>query len=90
MTKVFIRLLAFNVAFLLIYLLLSYFEWNRLLGLPLVAAISCSPFRTQIWFGGTIPVIVDGHLWIDHWSFTAVLAIIFVNLAAVWKIQLAK
>jgi len=90
LTKVFIGLLVVNVAFLSLYLLLSYFEWNGLLGLPLVAAINCSPLRTQIWFGGTIPVIIDGHLWIDHWSLTAVLAIVFVNLAAVWRIQLAS
>lgn len=69
------------------YLVLSYFEWNKLLGLPLVSAISWTIIRTQIWFGGTVPVIVDGHIWIDNWSFTIILSIIVVNLAVVWKIE---
>ena len=63
------------------YLVLSYFEWGKLLGLPLVAAVNWTPFRTQIWFGGTVPIIIDGFLWIEHWGLAIVMAIVTVNLA---------
>jgi hypothetical protein len=76
-----------NFTLLLLYSVLSYFEWGRLLGLPLVSAISWTLLRTQIWFGGTVPVIVDGQVWVDHWSFIIILTIIVVNLVAVWQIE---
>jgi len=85
--KVFLKLCIINLALLLVYLSLSYFEWINLFGLPLIALVSWAPLRTQIWFGGTIPVIVDGQVWIDHWSFIIVLSIIVVNLVAVWQIE---
>ena len=85
--KVFLKIFFVNLTLLLLYSVLSYFEWIGLLGLPLVATISWTLLRTQIWFGGTIPVIVDGLVWIDHWSFIMILAIIVVNLVAVWKIE---
>ncbi len=87
MPKVFVKICFINLTLLLLYSVLSYFEWGRLLDLPLVSAISWTLLRTQIWFGGTVPVIVDGHVWIDHWSFTIILAIIVVNLVAVWQIE---
>jgi hypothetical protein len=71
-------------------LVLSYFEWDRLLGLPLVALLDWTPFRTEVWFGGTVPVIIDGHFWIDHWSFVTVLVIIVANLATIWNIDHIK
>ena len=76
-----------NFTWLLLYSVLSYFEWGRLLGLPLVSAISWTLLRTKIWFGGTVPVIVDGQVWVDHWSFIIILTIIVVNLVAVWQIE---
>jgi hypothetical protein len=71
----------------MLYSVLSYFEWSGLLGLPLVAAISWTLLRTQIWFGGTVPVIVDGQVWINHWSIITIIAIIILNLVAIWKIE---
>jgi hypothetical protein len=71
-------------------MVLSYFEWNRLLGLPLVALIDSTPFRTEVWFGGTVPVIVDGLFWIDHWSFLTVLVMIVANLATALNIDQLK
>ena len=88
--KVFVRICFINFTLLLLSSVLSYFEWTRLLDLPLVGAVSWTLLRTQIWFGGTIPVIVDGQVWIDHWSFTMILAIIVVNLVAVWQIEHKK
>lgn len=79
-----------NLALLSTYLVLSYFEWDRLLGLPLVALLDWTPFRTEVWFGGTVPVIIDGHFWIDHWSFVTVLVIIVANLATIWNIDHIK
>ena len=81
----FVRLCIINFVLLMMYLALSYLEWSKLLGLSLVAVVSWTPFRTQIWFGGTVPVIVDGLLWIDHWSFAMIMAIVVINLAVIWK-----
>jgi hypothetical protein len=72
---------------LLTYLISSYFEWSKLLGLPLVAVVNWTPLSTQIWFGGTVPVIVDGHFRIDHWSFVIMLVTIIVNLAVAGKVS---
>lgn len=90
MARVFFRLFVVNLALLSTYLVLSYFEWDRLLGLPLVALLDWTPFRTEVWFGGTVPVIIDGHFWIDHWSFVTVLVIIVANLATIWNIDHIK
>ncbi|MCJ7608977.1 hypothetical protein MUP00_04845 [Candidatus Bathyarchaeota archaeon] len=90
MARVFFRLFVVNLALLSTYLVLSYFEWDRLLGLPLVALLDWTPFRTEVWFGGTVPVIIDGHFWIDHWSFVTVLVLIVANLATIWNIDHIK
>jgi len=90
LARVFFRLFVVNLALLSTYLVLSYFEWDRLLGLPLVALLDWTPFRTEVWFGGTVPVIIDGHFWIDHWSFVTVLVIIVANLATIWNIDHIK
>jgi len=71
---------------LLAYSISSYFEWGKLLGLPLVAVVNWTPLGTQIWFGGTVPVIIDGYFWVIHWSFVVMLVTIIVNLAVVWKV----
>ena len=86
LNKLFLRLCIVNLVLLLAYSIASYFEWNRLLGLPLVATVKWSPFNIQIWFGGTVPVIIDGHFWVIHLSFAVMLVTIIVNLAAVWKV----
>ncbi|MCJ7633859.1 hypothetical protein MUP77_15915 [Candidatus Bathyarchaeota archaeon] len=90
MARVFFRLFAVNLALLSMYLVLSYLEWNRWLDFPLVALINWTLLRTEVWFGGTVPVILDGHFWIDHWSFVTVLVMIVANLAAIWNIEHVK
>jgi hypothetical protein len=90
LARVFFRLFIVNLALLSMYLVLSYVEWDRLLGLPLVALINWTPLRTEVWFGGTVPVIIDGHFWIDHWSLVTVLAMIVANLATIWNIEHVK
>ena len=90
MARVFLRLLVVNLALLSMYMVLSYFECNRLLGLPLVALIDWTPFRTEVWFGGTVPAIIDGLFWIDHWSFVMVLVMMVANLATVLSIDQLK
>ena len=74
-----------NFALLLAYSIAGYFEWNRLLELPLVAAVKWSPFNIQIWFGGTVPVIIDGLFWEINWSFAIVLVAIIANLGVLRK-----
>ena len=90
MARVFFRLFVVNLALLSMYMVLSYFECNRLLGLPLVALIDWTPFRTEVWFGGTVPAIIDGHISIIHWSFVMVLAMMVANLAIIWHIGHVK
>lgn len=85
MTRKFLKLCVANFALLIMYLASNCFEWGKLLGLPLVAAVNWAPFRTQIWFGGTVPIIIDGLLWIEHWSLAIVIVIVAVNLAVIWK-----
>ena len=83
LTKLFLRLCIVNLVLLATYSISSYFEWSKLIGLPLVAVVNWTPLSTQIWFGGTVPVIVDGHFWIDHWSFVIMLITVIVNLSVV-------
>ena len=87
LNKLFLRLCIVNLVLLLAYSILSYFEWNRLLELPLVAAVKWSPFNIQIWFGGTVPVIVDGLFWEINWSYAIMLITIIINLGVVWRIK---
>ena len=83
LNKLFLRLCIVNLVLLLAYSIASYFEWNRLLGLPLVAAVKWSPFNIQIWFGGTVPVIIDGLFWEINWSFAIMLVTLIINLGIV-------
>jgi hypothetical protein len=83
-------LLVVNLALLSMYVVLSYFEWDRLLALPLVTIINWNPFWTMVWFGGTVPVTIDGYSRIDHWSFVMVLVIIVANLSTIWNIDHVK
>ena len=83
LNKLFLRLCIVNLVLLLAYSISSYFEWNRLIELPLVAAVKWSPFNIQIWFGGTVPVIVDGLFGETNWSFAFLLVIIVINLGVV-------
>ena len=87
MVKVTLRLAVVDFFLVVLYMLVSNLEWNSLMGLPLVTVIDWALLRTQIWFGGTVPVIVDGTLLIYNWSFIILLAIIAINLATVWKIE---
>jgi len=87
LSKVFVKICFINLTLLSLYSILNYYEWIRLQGLPLVSSVSWTLLRTQIWFGGTVPVIVDGQIWIDHWSFIMILVTIVVNLLVVWKIE---
>ena len=86
LNKLFLRQCIVNLVLLLAYSTSSYIEWGKLLGFPLVAVVNWTPLGTQIWFGGTVPVIIDGHFWVIHWSFVVMLVTIIVNLAVVWKI----
>ena len=86
MNKLFLKLCIVNLVLLLAYSIASYFEWSKLLDLPLVAAVKWSPFNIQIWFGGTVPVIIDGLFWEINWSFAIMLVTMILNLAMVWRI----
>ena len=86
LNKLFLRLCIVNLVLLLAYSIASYFEWNRLLELPLMAAVKWSPFNIQIWFGGTVPVIVDGLFWEINWSYAFMLVTIIFNLGMAWRI----
>ena len=86
MNRLFLRLCIVNLVLLLAYSISNYLEWSKLLDLPLVAAVKWSPVNIQIWFGGTVPVIIDGHFWVIHLSFVVMLVTIIVNLAVVWKV----
>ncbi|MCJ7633854.1 hypothetical protein MUP77_15890 [Candidatus Bathyarchaeota archaeon] len=90
MPKLFLRLFVIKFVLLSAYLVSSFLEWNKLLGLPLVALINWNPFMTEVWFGGTVSVIIDGHFWIDHWSTVTILAMIVANLTVVWHIDHVK
>ena len=83
MPKVFFKLCIVNLALLVAYSIMSYIEWTRLLELPLVAAVQWRPFNIQIWFGGTVPVIVDGLFWEINWSYAIMLVTIIFNLGMV-------
>ena len=83
LNKVFLRLCIINLVLLVAYSAANYFEWNRLLELPLVSVVQWSPFIIQIWFGGTIPVIIDGLFWEINWSYAIMLASIILNLGTV-------
>jgi hypothetical protein len=80
LNKLFLRLCIVNLVLLLAYSIASYFEWNRLLELPLVVAVKWSPFNIQTWFGGTVPVIIDGLFWEINWSYAIMLVTIIFNL----------
>jgi hypothetical protein len=71
---------------LLAYSISNYLEWSKLLDLPLVAAVKWSPVNIQIWFGGTVPVIIDGLFWEINWSFAIMLVIIIFNLGMEWRV----
>jgi hypothetical protein len=86
LNKLFLRLCIVNFVLLSVYSIASYFEWNRLLELPLVAAVKWSPFNIQIWFGGTVPVIIDGLFWEINWSFAIMLVTIIIDLGVVWRV----
>ena len=83
LNKLFFRLCIVNLVLLVAYSVACYFEWNRLLELPLVSVVQWRPFIIQIWFGGTIPVIVDGLFWEISWSYAIVLVSIIFNLGMV-------
>ena len=87
MNKLFLRLCVVNFVLLAAYSIASYFEWMRLLELPLVAAVMWRPYNIQIWFGGMVDKLIDGLFWEVNWSFAIVLIIIIVNLAVVWRIK---
>ena len=87
LSKVFVKMCFINLTLLSLYSIFNYYEWIRLQGLPLVSVVSWTLLRTQIWFGGTVPVIIDGLILIDHWSFITILDTIVVNLVAVWQIE---
>ena len=80
MPKVFFKLCIVNLVLLVVYSIMSYFEWTRLLELPLVVAVQWRPYNIQIWFGGTVPVIIDGLFWEINWSFAIMLVTIIFNL----------
>ena len=80
LNKLFLRLCIVNFVLLLSYSIANYFEWNRLLELPLVASVLWRPYNIQIWFGGTVPVIVDGLFWEINWSYAIMLVTIIFNL----------
>jgi len=84
--KVFLKLCVVNIVLLVAYSIASFFECNRLLELPLVAAVFWRPFIIQIWFGGTVPVIVDGLFWEINWSYPIMLVTIIFNLGMIWRI----
>jgi hypothetical protein len=86
LNKLFLRLCIINLGLLLAYSISSYFEWNRLLGLSLVAAVLWRPYNNQIWLGGTVPVIIDGLFYEINWSYTIMLVTIILNLGVVWRI----
>ena len=86
LSKVFLKLCFVNLVLLVVYSIMSYFEWTQLLELPLVAAVQWRPYNIQIWFGGTVPVIVDGLLWEINWSYAIMLVTIILNLGVVWRI----
>ncbi|MCJ7631133.1 hypothetical protein MUP77_01845 [Candidatus Bathyarchaeota archaeon] len=87
MNKLFLRLCIVNFVLLLVYSIACYFEWSKLLDLPLVATVIWSPFIIQIWFGGTVPVIIDGLFWEINWSFAIMLVTMILNLGVVWRIK---
>ncbi len=90
LNKRFLRLCLANLVLLVAYSIASYVEWTRLLELPLVAAVSWRPYNIQIWFGGTVPVIVDGLFWEINWSYAIMLITIIANLGMVWRILKVK
>lgn len=90
MNKLFLKLGLVDFLLMLAYLIADYFEWNAILGLPLVATVSWTPVLVQIWFGGTVPVILDGIVRFYRWSFLVLLSIIGFNLAFVWRIGKGK
>ena len=83
LNKQFLRLCIVNLVLLIAYSAASYFEWNRLLELPLVSVVQWRPFIIQIWFGGTIPVIIDGLFWEINWSYAIMLVSIIFNLGII-------
>ena len=90
MPKVFLKLCVVNIVLLVAYSIASFFEWNRLLELPLVASVLWRPYNIQIWFGGTVPVLVDGLFWEINWSYAIMLITIIINLFVVRKISNRK
>jgi len=51
----------------------------------LVAAVDWSPLLVQIWFGGTVSVILDGFVQLYRWTFLMPLSIIGFNMAFVCR-----
>ena len=86
MNRLFLRLCIVNLVLLLAYSISNYLEWSKLLDLPLVAAVKWSPVNIQIWFGGTVPVIIDGLFWEINWSFAIMLVIMIFNLGMEWRV----
>jgi ABC-type antimicrobial peptide transport system permease subunit len=81
------KLAAVNFLMLTLYLVFDYLEWRRILGLPLVAALAWFPLRVEIWFGGSVPVIVDGLIWLYRFSFVTLLTLVAVDLIVIWKLE---
>jgi len=90
MNRLFPKLSLVNILLLLAYLFLDYYEWSAILSLPLVSAVNWTPVWVQIWFGGTVPVILDGIVKFYHWSFFVLLAIVGFNLVFYWKMEREK
>ena len=86
MNRLFLRLCIVNLVLLLAYSISNYLELSKLLDLPLVAAVKWSPVNIQIWFGHTVPVIIDGFFWEINWSFAIMLVIIIFNLGMEWRV----
>ena len=84
--KVFLKLCVVNIVLLVAYSIASFFEWNRLLELPLVASVLWRPYIIQIWFSGTVPIIVDGLFWEINSSYAIMLVTIILNLGVIWRI----
>jgi len=88
LTKILLRVSIANFLLLGLYTVLNYFEWSKVLELPLVAEVNWTPLRTHIaHVSGTIPGLKNAVLLIDNWSFVVLLGIIAVNLATIWKIE---
>jgi len=89
--KAIIKLLVTNLALLAAFAASEYFEWNSISQIKGVVAVQWTPLRVTIWTSTvSSPIIGDGILWTNNWSFIILLIIIGVNLLAVWKIEKMK